>query len=696
DCRQEACPLEVEDASLMQDAPARSSAEEADRIDGPWRKQWRWKQGWWHGRRGYYSYYSGGSTTGTTTEPAPGPPPPPLFCEDAEPQSPRDLTPGFVGGLEPRIRPLDGDATPRFIQANLHFHLGAEHRSNITNGYFQSAEDVGLSTPLVRPQSSPDIREGYFCGLDDVSSDDRDYYPFTHCKGVSVNYTYEFHWVYSTGAPLIGLRDEGDEGQLGITDGLGGALARTNNPKIIVRGQVCRIIYNKSLGSLDSALVDADYDNFLQKWRQPPETRGVRYIGSTTGTSFNNSVCSPLEVSRNLSAVVTYPLAVSPVPEISPSLAVDPSPAGLAATGREQDGEGERENDRCCQLGYSHDSVSGDPTAGVAGTCEREDCTHCQVEDSALMQFKNHASLRPSSSLPQFSPSLLSNASEPSNETAPVLLCEDAEPQSPRDLTPTFKGGLQARVRPLDGDATPRFIQANLHFHLGAEHKSEIPNGYFHEADDVGLATPLVRPDPSIREGYFCGLDDVSSDDRDFYNFTFCKDVSVNYTYEFHWVFSTGAPLIGLRDEGAEGQLGITDGLGGALNRTNNPKIIVRGQVCRIIYNKSLVDVEADYDNFVNQWRQPPLGRAVRYIGSTTGTDFNNSVCSPLEVNWHVDTECCTLSAQTFDRLCEAMEGQGLSKDLAPKPSRILVSEEISATVAFPLSPSPEPESVEL
>ena len=148
----------------------------------------------------------------------------------------------------------------------------------------------------MRPQSSPDIREGYFCGLDDVSSDDRDYYPFTHCKGVSVNYTYEFHWVYSTGAPLIGLRDEGDEGQLGITDGLGGALARTNNPKIIVRGQVCRIIYNKSLGSLDSALVDADYDNFLQKWRQPPETRGVRYIGSTTGTSFNNSVCSPLEV----------------------------------------------------------------------------------------------------------------------------------------------------------------------------------------------------------------------------------------------------------------------------------------------------------------------------------------------------------------------------------------------------------------
>ena len=77
--------------------------------------------------------------------------------------------------------------------------------------------------------------------------------------------------------------------------------------------------------------------------------------------------------------------------------------------------------------------------------------------------------------------------------------------------------------------------------------------------------------------------------------------------------------------------------------------MIVRGQVCRIIHDKNLLDVEADYNNFVQNWRQPPLGRAVRYIGSTTGTDFNNSVCSPLEVNWHVDTECCTLSAQTFD-----------------------------------------------
>ena len=153
--------------------------------------------------------HGGNPTTRTTTEPSPPPAGKILLCEDAEPQSPRDLTPTFVGGLEARVRPLDGDATPRFIQANLHFHLGAEHKSNITNGYFQSAEDVGLATPLVRPASSPDIRAGFFCGLDDVSSDDRDSYNFVHCNGVSVNYTYEFHWVFSSGAPLIGLRDEG-------------------------------------------------------------------------------------------------------------------------------------------------------------------------------------------------------------------------------------------------------------------------------------------------------------------------------------------------------------------------------------------------------------------------------------------------------------------------------------------------------
>ena len=241
------------------------------------------------------------------------------------------------------------------------------------------------------------------------------------------------------------------------------------------------------------------------------------------------------------------------------------------------------------------------------------------------------------------------------------LNCSDAEPQSPRDVTPGFKGGLEARVRPLDGDATPRFIQANLHFHLGAEHKSNIPNGYYQTFQEVGIQEPLVRPSTDIRPGFFCGLDDFPSSDLQDFDFQFCKNVSVGYTYEFHWVFSTGAPLTGLRDEGDEGQLGITDGLGGALARTVNPKIIVRGQACRIINNQSLVDVEADYDNLVNQWRQPPLGKAVRYIGSTTGTAFDDNVCSPLEVNWHVATECCTLSAQTFDRLSTRKRRAGFS-----------------------------------
>ncbi|CAE6961745.1 unnamed protein product [Symbiodinium natans] len=311
-------------------------------------------------------------------------------------------------------------------------------------------------------------------------------------------------------------------------------------------------------------------------------------------------------------------------------------------------------------------------------------------EDSALVQFKRKQSLRPSTALPQFNPVAL--AATAKRET-PQLQCTDAEPQSPRDVTPGFRGGQEARVKPLDGDATPRFIQANIHFHLGAEHRSAVPNGYSKTPDEVGFTEPLVRPENAsdIRAGYFCDLDNISNTDLQNYSFSFCKGVQVGYTYEFHWVFSTGAPLIGLRDEGGEGILGISDGLGGALNRTVNPKIIVRGQVCRIIYNQSLTDVDADYNDFVHRWRQPAFGNAVRYIGSTTGTDFNNSVCSPLEVNWHVDMNCCTLSAQTFDRLCEEMAGEGLDKDLAPKPSRELVSREISAAVAFPLYPSPLP-----
>ncbi|CAJ1454553.1 unnamed protein product [Effrenium voratum] len=284
-------------------------------------------------------------------------------------------------------------------------------------------------------------------------------------------------------------------------------------------------------------------------------------------------------------------------------------------------------------------------------------------------------------------PASTTEPSDPSTTTAapappPVLKCEDAEPQAPRNVTCGFVGEKKARVKPLDTDAVFKFIQANLHFHLGAEHLSA---GEY----DLDSPPPGVEKASSVAPGKFCGLCDIPAQQLQPFDFEHCKNVSVGNTYEFHWVFSTGAPLVGLRDDGEEGQLGITDGLGGALNRTINPKVIVRGQACRIINNASLdteEKIDADYADFLTQWRQPPLGQGVRYMGSTTGNSFDDEVCSPIEVNWHVDTKCCTLSAQAFDRTCKAMYDEGLREDLKPKGSRAPVSAANSATVIYPLS----------
>eukprot|EP00439_Symbiodinium_sp_Y106_P006481 s2582_g1.t1 len=43
------------------------------------------------------------------------------------------------------------------------------------------------------------------------------------------------------------LQEDGDEGQLGITAGLGGAFTRTNNADVIVRAQICLIVNDPSL-----------------------------------------------------------------------------------------------------------------------------------------------------------------------------------------------------------------------------------------------------------------------------------------------------------------------------------------------------------------------------------------------------------------------------------------------------------------
>ena len=89
------------------------------------------------------------------------------------------------------------------------------------------------------------------------------------------------------------------------------------------------------------------------------------------------------------------------------------------------------------------------------------------------------------------------------------------------------------------------------------------------------------------------------------------------------------------------------------------------------------------YDDLVHGWDLPGLQSTdrVMYPGSTTGNSFNNTVCSPYAVTWHVDRTCHAVSAASFDQMCCTMrDTYGMNADLQPHPSRLLLDPEWVAT----------------
>ncbi|GMH78665.1 hypothetical protein TL16_g07892 [Triparma laevis f. inornata] len=107
---------------------------------------------------------------------------------------------------------------------------------------------------------------------------------------VHVGHTYEFHWVHCTGGT-------------GLSPGLGGAFELVNNPSVLVCGQPVVVInrvpnYDPSLSTF--SITSPEYGGRTEG-TVPLKT----YIGSTTGPSYNNEVCSPYEVSRTVDLACT-------------------------------------------------------------------------------------------------------------------------------------------------------------------------------------------------------------------------------------------------------------------------------------------------------------------------------------------------------------------------------------------------------
>lgn len=135
----------------------------------------------------------------------------------------------------------------------------------------------------------------------------------------------------------------------------------------------------------------------------------------------------------------------------------------------------------------------------------------------------------------------------------------------------------------------------------------------------------------------------------------------------------------------------LSDGLGAAANGRGqlNPMIVVQGRVFTI-ENGDPAEVDSiNFTELLNGLTGLNATGKVMYPGSTTGQSFDNEICSPYIITWHVDLSCNVISAETFDNLCKEMkEVYNKSSDLKAKGSRKLVAREyvVNSTYVVPLA----------
>merc|ERR1712179_574464 len=89
-------------------------------------------------------------------------------------------------------------------QTNVHFHLGAEHKSDFFNdGNLSAAYDDGLGSTHERP--------GWMCATDTLSPAELDdSYEWKYCEGdMHVGMSYEVHYVHSSAGKASEFQEDG-------------------------------------------------------------------------------------------------------------------------------------------------------------------------------------------------------------------------------------------------------------------------------------------------------------------------------------------------------------------------------------------------------------------------------------------------------------------------------------------------------
>jgi hypothetical protein len=260
------------------------------------------------------------------------------------------------------------------------------------------------------------------------------------------------------------------------------------------------------------------------------------------------------------------------------------------------------------------------------------------------------------------------------------------------DGTFTQGGNDAGDVEPI---GTPYFqaglCPVNVHWHLGAEHRSE---GQFDEnGTGPADASRKLLAEAEVRRGGRCHHYDAT--DPKFttaYDWKHCVDMKVGETYEVHWPHSA----FGACGTPNQYQTPFYDGVFCALDQETAASVgsATTGDVELVSLNTQ-VGVQSQTFTIVNDedYYYPDLMRGMivegtrgteitGYTGSTTGTSRDNEVCSSYgPITWHVDRTCHMISASSFDKMCADMKSQrdDMSGDFYAHGSREVVADDLTA-----------------
>jgi len=188
-------------------------------------------------------------------------------CVGFGPQTPRDIDSKV--GNNARSFSMAPDPSEMNL-CNIHFHQNAEHKAKDFSIFAGQGDKAGYQCEISKTLSAAEMAP--------VSGD--------VCHGLAPGDTIEVHWVHTSCDIEPGA-------------GLGSCLSdKCANPDLRVETQVFTLVNDSSALDFADFAYDGNIENGYHQAKSLPSGTGepVEFLGSTTGPSYSEAVCSPLQV----------------------------------------------------------------------------------------------------------------------------------------------------------------------------------------------------------------------------------------------------------------------------------------------------------------------------------------------------------------------------------------------------------------